>query len=166
MKKWLRRVRGAVLMGLIWAVVWLPVGLLVGMIVDPNGTMDEPWVFVGTFPGFLAGIFFSVVLGIAARRRRLDELSIAKVAGWGAVAGVLIGALPFILGDQDGRTGRLWLLPVVVISAITLLSTVSAAASLMLARTSDTLELTEAGADMAEVGVAEFEAEEMPGGRG
>ena len=81
------------------------------LFITPNGTMDEPWVFAGTFPGFLAGIFFSVVLGIAARRRRLDELSVAKVAGWGA------------------------------------------------------LELTEAGADMAEVGVAEFETEEVPGRR-
>ena len=83
MKNWLRRIRGALLMGLIWAVVWLPLGLLVGMIVDPDGRMDEPWVVVGVYPGFLSGVIFSVVLGIAARRRKLDELSVAKVGGWG-----------------------------------------------------------------------------------
>ncbi len=165
MKTWLRRTRGALLMGLIWAVVWLPLGLLVGMIVDPDGSMDEPWMLVGTIPGFLAGVFFSAVLGIAARRRRLDELSVAKVARWGALAGLLIGSLPFVLGDQNARTERLWLLPVVIISAITLLSTVSAAGSLVLARKSERLELTEAGADVIDVGVSEFEAAQLPGGR-
>lgn len=137
MKQWLRRIRAALVMGLTWAVVWMPVGLLLGMILDPDGSMDEPWIAVGTYPGFLAGVMFSVVLGMAAKRRRLDELSVAKVGGWGAVAGVLIGSLPFVLGDRDGRIiERPWLLPVVVISSITLLSAVSAAGSLVLARKS------------------------------
>ena len=141
MKQWLRRIRAALVMGLTWAVVWMPVGLLIGMIMDPDGAMDEPWIAVGTFPGFLAGVMFSVVLGIAAKRRRLDELSVKKVGGWGAVAGVLIGSVPFVLGDQDGRTGNLWLLPVVVISSITVLSAVSAAGSFALARRADRREL-------------------------
>jgi hypothetical protein len=140
--KWLRRIRAALLMGLTWAVVWMPVGLLIGMIMDPTGSMDEPWVLVGTLPGFLAGIMFSVVLGIAARRRRLHELSVARVGGWGAVAGFLIGSIPMILGDQDGRNvEHLWLLPLVVISSITVLSAASAAGSLVLARRSETREL-------------------------
>lgn len=142
MKKWLTRIRGALLMGLTWAVVWLPAGLLLGLVLDPDGSMDEPWVLVGALPGFLAGVMFSVVLGIAAGRRRLDELSVAKVGGWGAVAGLLIGSLPFVLGDQDGRTGNLWLLPVVVVSSITLLSAASAAGSLALAKKSQRPELT------------------------
>lgn len=144
MKKWLRRIRGAVLMGLTWALAWLPVGLLIGMILDPDGSMDEPWVLVGTLPGFLAGVVFSAVLGIAAARRKLDELSVAKVGGWGAVAGLLIGSLPFVLGDQGPDAKRVWLLPVVVISSITLLSAVSAAGSLVLARKSERRELPEA----------------------
>ena len=144
MKKWLRRIRGAVLMGLTWALAWLPVGLLIGMILDPDGAMDEPWVLVGTLPGFLAGVVFSAVLGIAAARRKLDELSVAKVGGWGAVAGLLIGSLPFVLGDQGPDAKRVWLLPVVVISSITLLSAVSAAGSLVLARKSERRELPDA----------------------
>jgi hypothetical protein len=144
MKKWLRRIRGAVLMGLTWALAWLPVGLLLGMILDPDGSMDEPWVLVGTLPGFLAGVVFSAVLGIAAARRKLDELSVAKVGAWGAVAGLLIGSLPFVLGDQGPDAKRVWLLPVVVISSITLLSAVSAAGSLVLARKSERRELPDA----------------------
>lgn len=149
MRTWLKRIRGAVLMGLTWAVVWVPVALLTSMIVDPDGSMDEPWIAVGTFPGFLAGVMFSVVLGIAAKRRRLDELSVRKVGGWGAVAGVLIGSLPFALGDSDGRTGNLWLLPVVVISSITVLSAVSAAGSFALARRADKREMIDAAAPAA-----------------
>lgn len=165
MKKWLKRIRAALVMGLTWAVVWLPVGLLIGMIMDPDGAMDEPWIAVGTLPGFFAGVMFSVVLGIAARRRKLDELSVAKVGGWGAVAGVLIGSLPFVLGDQSEHVERVWLMPLVVISSITLLSAVSAAGSLVLARKSERQELPDASPDMAAVGVAEGEAQELPGGR-
>src|SRR5687768_15384581 len=135
MKKWLRRIRGAVLMGLTWALAWMPVGLLIGMIMDPDGSMDEPWIAVGTFPGFLAGVVFSMVLGIAARRRKLDDLSVRKVAGWGAIAGLLLSALLFVSGDSNVEPR--WLLPLVVISSITLLSAASAACSLVLARKSE-----------------------------
>ena len=164
MKKWLRRIRAALMMGLTWAVVWLPIGLLLGFILDPDGTMDEPWLLVGVFPGFLSGVIFSVVLGIAAGRRKLDQLSVAKVGGWGAVAGLLIGSLPFVLGDQSPDVERVWLLPLVVMSSVTLLSALSAAGSLVLARKSERGELTAARADMAEFGVAEGEAQALPGG--
>ncbi len=56
MKNWLRRIRGAVLMGLTWAVVWAPIGVLIGMIVDPDESMDEMWFAVGGYPGFLCGV--------------------------------------------------------------------------------------------------------------
>ena len=165
MKQGLRRIRAALLMGLTWAVVWLPAGLLLGLVLDPDGSMDEPWVAIGTLPGFLAGVAFSVVLGLAAGRRRLDELSVARVGGWGAVAGLLIGSLPFVLGDQGPDTERVWLLPVVVISSITLLSAVSAAGSLLLARRSERQALPDARPEVAALGVAEREAQDLPGGR-
>ncbi len=150
MKKWLKRIRAALLMGLTWAVVWLPVGLMIGMILDRDGAMDEPWIVVGTLPGFLAGVMFSAVLGIAARRRRLEELSVAKVGGWGVVAGLLLGSLWFVSGDQGPDAKNVWLLPLVVISSITLLSAVSAAGSLVLARKSAKRELSDASVNLAE----------------
>lgn len=133
MNNWLRRIRGAVLMGLAWAVVWAPVGLLIGMIVDPDGSMDEPWVALGTLPGFLCGVVFSMVLWITEGRRRFDELSLARAAVWGALAGLLVGVLPFVLGSQNTNGRPLWLLPVVVIGSVTLMSAVSASVSLALA---------------------------------
>ena len=54
MKKWLRRIRGAVLMGLIWAVVWAPVGVLIGWIVDPTGAMDDRGFWSALTPASLA----------------------------------------------------------------------------------------------------------------
>jgi hypothetical protein len=41
MKKWLRRIRGAVGMGLIWAAGWALVGVLIELFIDPNGSLVE-----------------------------------------------------------------------------------------------------------------------------
>jgi len=165
MKKWLRRIRGALLMGITWAVLWAPVGLLIGMVVDPTGAMDEPWIAVGTFPGFLGGVMFSIVFGIAARRRKLGELSIKRVAGWGIVAGLVIGSLPFLLGDQGPNVERVWLLPLVVVSSITVLSAASAAGTLALARRAERRELPDANVDVSDIGLTDAEKRELLGGR-
>jgi hypothetical protein len=146
---WLRRIRAALVMGVIWALVWMPIGPVLGAILDPDGAMDEPWIAVGTFPGFLAGVMFSVVLGIAARRRKLDELSVAKVGGWGTVAGLIVGSIPFLMGDQNPNIQPAWMLPLVVISSITVLSTVSAATAFALARKAARQELPAAHDDVS-----------------
>jgi hypothetical protein len=165
MKNWLRRIRGALLMGITWAVLWAPVGLLIGMIVDPTGAMDEPWIAVGTFPGFLGGVMFSIVFGIAARRRKLGELSIKRVAGWGIVAGLVIGSLPFLLGDQGPNVERVWLVPLIVVSSITVLSAASAAGTLALAQRAERRELLDAKVDVSDIGLTDAEKRELLGGR-
>jgi len=152
MKKWLRRIRGAVVMGLTWAVVWVPVGLLISMIVDPDGSMDEPWILVGAYPGFLSAVVFSMVIWIAERRRRFDELSPTRVGAWGAVAGLLVGMVPFVAGSNSTNLPT-WLLMFAIIGPITLLSAVSAGGSLALARRAEKLNFLDARADVAKVGV-------------
>ena len=132
MHRWLKRLRGAVVMGMLWAVVWAPLGVLIGMIVDRDGSMDEPWILVGTLPGFIGGVVFSIVLAIAARRRRFHELSMPRFSLWGALAGLLVGALPFALGTPNPRMPA-WL-SFVIVGAIVLLGACSAAGSLALAR--------------------------------
>ena len=89
MKKWLRRIRGAVGMGLTWAVGWALFGVLIGVtsVLLPG----LPWdLFFEVFdaplpalaiPGFVGGALFSTVLGIAGRRRRFDELSLPRFGG-------------------------------------------------------------------------------------
>lgn len=133
MKKWLKRIRGALVMGLTWGLIWAPAGVLIGMVVDPDGAMDEPWIAIGAYPGFLCGVVFSAVLIIAARHRRFEELSLSRFAAWGALAGVLVALLPIAAAVAD--TGRApWLLGGVLIGALTVLGAASAAGSLALAR--------------------------------
>ena len=135
MEKWVSRISRAALMGLAWAVVWVPIAVLIGTkIVDPDDSMDEMWWMVGAIPGFLCGAIFSATVGIADGRRRLDELSFSRAAAWGAVSGLLVGVLPFVLGSQNESERTLWILPVVVIGSVTLMSAASAVASALLAR--------------------------------
>ena len=85
MKQWLRRLRGAVGMGLIWAAGWALVGVLIGVTskVLPGlpfwdsffDVFDAPLPALA-IPGFVGGVLFAVVLGIAGHRRRFEELSL------------------------------------------------------------------------------------------
>src|SRR3954469_4905035 len=105
MKEWARRLRGALGMGLTWAIAWAIGGMSIGV-----ASLLFPGVLSGSFftafdaplpalavPGFFAGVFFSVVLGVAGRRRRFSELSLPRFAAWGALGGVLLIAFPFAL---------------------------------------------------------------------
>src|SRR5678810_645907 len=102
MRKWLRRIRGAIGMGLTWAAGWAVFGVMIG--VASKITPFLPWdSFFEVFdaplpalavPGFFGGAFFSIVLGIAARRRKFDELSVPRFALWGALGGVMLSLLP------------------------------------------------------------------------
>lgn len=132
MRQWTRRARSAVVMGLVWAAAWAPMAVLLSLVLDPDGSMDEPWLLIGAFPGFLGGVVFALVLGLVARRSRLEELSLLRTAGWGALAGLIVGVLPFLLGTPAPGLPA-WFAPV-VIGTIALLASLSAAGSLALAR--------------------------------
>ena len=158
MTKWLRRIRGAVGMGLTWAAGWALAGMLIGVasILLPF----LPWdLFFEVFdaplpafaiPGFFGGVFFSMVLGIAARRRRFDELSLPRFAAWGAVGGLLLTLFPFALvavglASTEGSALGAGHVIAVMGGPFILLSATSAAGSLMLARKAEHRELLEAG---------------------
>ncbi|MET0396425.1 MAG: hypothetical protein ABW277_06355 [Longimicrobiaceae bacterium] len=133
MKKWLTGIRGAFLTGLAWAVAWAPLAVLAGMIVDPDNSMDEMWVAIGAYPGFLCGAVFVAVLGIAEGRRGLEGSPLSRVAAWGAVAGVLVGVLPFTIGEPTSAV-PLWQLLGGFAGSTTLLSALSAVGSALLVR--------------------------------
>jgi len=146
MKKWLRRIRGAVGMGLSWAAGWALVGLMIG--VASKLLPGLPWdSFFEVFdaplpalavPGFFGGALFSIVLGIAGRRRRFDELSLPRFAAWGAAGGLLLSLVPAALVTVGLATLRpdveLWQLTATISVPLIVLSTASASVSLMLAR--------------------------------
>ena len=161
MKKWLRRIRGAVGMGLTWAVGWALGGLLIGV-----ASIVLPWLpwwdaFFAVFdaplpamavPGFFAGMFFSTVLGIAGRRRRFSELSLRAFAAWGAMGGLLLIAFPFVLvGVGLASTSGSSIHPLKALAVIAgpfmLLSVVSASATLLLARKAERRAALESGED-------------------
>ena len=127
MKNLLRNTGRAVRMGLLWAVVWAPIAVVIGAyIIDPDNSMDEMWVAVGAYPAFLCGVTFFALRQLT-EGRRLQELSLPRVAVLGAVSGLLVGVLPLVLGTP--RTGLGGFL---ILGALTLLSSVSAVGSVLL----------------------------------
>ena len=161
MQKWLRRVRGAVGMGLTWAAAWAIFGLMIGVV--SKITPFLPWdSFFEVFdaplpalavPGFFGGVLFSIVLGIAGRGRRFDELSLKRFAAWGAVGGLLLALLPDFLvlvglASLSGEGGSLLKLTAVISPPLIALGAASASGSLMLARKAKKQDLLERGQDV------------------
>src|SRR5829696_27500 len=143
----LRRIRGALGMGLTWAFGWAIAGVLIGgaSILLPG----LPWdAFFEVFdaplpalaiPGFFAGVFFSTVLGIAGRHHRFRELSLPRFAAWGAVGGLLLTLFPFALvavglASREGSDIGTAQLLAVLTGPFVLLSAASASVTLILAR--------------------------------
>jgi hypothetical protein len=146
MMQWLKRIGRAVGMGLAWAIVWAPIAVLIGtQLIDPDNSMDEMWVAIGAYPGFLCGVIFSAALMIAERGRRLDELALSRVAAWGALAGLLVGVFPFTVGTSTTAL-PLWQLVLAVIGSFTLLSALSAVASAAVARKANGRDSRDTGA--------------------
>ena len=101
MKRWLRKIRGAVGMGLAWAVGWFGVGAVVGTgtaiwlggpIYGIAGSLAFGWARWG----FVGGVLFSGILSVTERRRSLADLSSARLTLWGALGGLLI-AIPAVV---------------------------------------------------------------------
>ena len=132
MEKWGTRISRAFVMGLAWAVAWMPIGLLIGFIVDRDGSMDEPWIAVGTYPGFFCGVVFSALVGMTADRRRLMRLSLPTAAARGLVSGLLVGGLWVVVALLSDPPK--WSLNLAVLGSVTLLSAVSGVGSALLAR--------------------------------
>jgi hypothetical protein len=157
MKKWLRRIRGAIGMGLIWAIAWFGAGLGLLLVVG-FGAADVPFpILFGVF-GFLAGVTFSGVLGLVEGRRRFDQMSLPRFAAWGAVGGLLLSG---IFAWAAGLGGEFLVLgPVFALAGAG-----CATGTLALARMAEKPESLDVGADVAEMGLTEGEAHELLGGR-
>lgn len=156
MMKWLRRIRGAIGMGLSWAVVWGGAGTIItlGFLLVTGSRPDAPFpLMLGAF-GFVAGVIFSGVLGLVEGRRRFDQLSLPRIAAWGAVGGVLLSATFVLAVSLTGDPTFLWNL-VVVGPVFAAAAAGSAAGSLALARRAQDRELPEGTEDVTAVGFSE-----------
>jgi hypothetical protein len=162
MRRWLRRIRGAIGMGLAWALAWFGAGMLLLLVVGLDAA-DVPFPLgFGAF-GFVGGIAFSGVLGIVEGRRRFDQMSLPRFAAWGAAGGLLLfGAFVSAVALVEGFRPELLVSgPVFVLAGAA-----SAAGALALARMAEDRELLDAGADVDEVGLTESEEKELLGGGG
>jgi hypothetical protein len=168
MKKWLRRIRAAIGMGLTWAGAWFGAGMimLLGLLLVTGSTgADVPYPLgFGAF-GFVAGVTFSGILGLFEGRRRFDQMSLPRFAGWGAVGGFLLSAI-FVVAvalteDITFLSNLLVLGPVFAVAGAG-----SAAGSLAMARRAEDRGLLEAGDGAAEVEAQANEAQELLRDRG
>ncbi len=156
MKSWLRRIRGAIGMGLTWAVAWFLAGVILLLIVGV-GAADVPFPLGFGLLGFLAGITFSGVLGLVEGRRRFDQMSLPRFALWGGVGGLVFSGL-FVGAAALGAGALLVLAPVFAVAGAS-----CAAGSLALARMAENRELLDAGSDVAETGLTEDETRRLLG---
>jgi O-antigen/teichoic acid export membrane protein len=154
MKKWLTRARAALGLGLLWAVGGVAIAAVLELLdnvmpaAHPLTRQVDMWPQLLAILGFLAGTLFGVILGIAAARRRFDELSLPLFTTLGAGAGLVLGLL---LGA-----------PVPVASMLTLASALGGAGSLALARRAERRELSGVGARVPEVERTEHASRRLP----
>ena len=146
MKKWLKRIRGTLGLGLTWAAAWAVVGALIGIVFFGGGINVELLANALLFAvsGFVGGVGFSGILALAGGRRTFDEMSLPRFAGWGALGGLLVSAL--LLSGGSGLTFT----SALVVGVVTLMGAGSAAGSLALARRAD--RALEAGEDVELLG--------------
>ena len=167
MKSWLKRIRGALGMGLTWGLA----GALLGFVMeifDPNGQIADIWPAVFAYPGFFGGIAFSVVLAVAGRRRRFDELSMGQFAAWGALGGLVVGMVPLVMLTTGlaSTSIPLWQIAAMVVGPCAVGGAVAASGTLALARLSEDRALLEASDDVADVGLSADETRELLGNGG
>lgn len=141
MQKWLRRIRGAVGLGISWGLLWGAAGLLVA--VATGFDADAPFPILFTMLGFMAGMMFSGVLALTGGRRTFDQLSAPRFAGWGATGGLLLAAIFSRIASLG------WGDVLVIAPTFALSSAACAAASLALARRAARDALPGAGTDDA-----------------
>lgn len=176
MKNSLRRLRGVIGTGLTWAVGWALGGLLIGAT-----SILLPWLpwdaFFEVFdaplpalavPGFVGGVIFSTVLMVAARRRRLEELSLPAFTALGALGGLLLSLVPAaMVATGLASLGRhdlsLWNITATISGPLILLSAVSAAMTLKLATMGNGRHMLPRSNDSAEPALTEGQARERFG---
>lgn len=84
--RWMRWIRSSLSTGLTWALAWGIGGVMISPLVARKISAGATQYFqsaiicggVSGWYGFLAGTIFSVVMIIAARRKPIEELTVAK----------------------------------------------------------------------------------------
>jgi len=153
MRKWLRRIRGAIGMGFTWGAAWAGAGFVLAVMTRFEA--DAPFPLIFGVLGFFAGITFSAFLALTEGRRRFDQMSLPRFAAWGATGGVLLSAV-FAKAASLGLGDALLIAP-----TFALASAVCASGSLALARRVVSRELPDIGRDSAEAELTDHEQRKL-----
>jgi hypothetical protein len=156
MRTWLRRIRGAIGMGLTWAAAWFVAGSVPRWVFGVNTDAPLPLVF-GVF-GFIAGMVFSAVLALTEGRRSFDQMSLRRFAVWGAVSGLLLSAVIAKVASL-GWGDVLALAPTLAVA-----SAVCASGTLAMARRAVRRELPDGRGNSADVELTDREKRKLFGG--
>lgn len=128
------RVGRALGLAVAWAIAWAPIALIAGTtLIDPDDSMDEMWVLIGAYPGFICALLFCALLALAERGRRLRDIRLARLAFYGAIAGLVLGVFPLLIGGEP-KAGSLDRLGPVVAGSFVTMSALSALATGAVAR--------------------------------
>lgn len=149
MGKWLRRIRGAMGMGVAWGLAWFGAGMVLLLIVGPDAA-DVPFPLGFGLLGFLAGVLFSGILGLVESGRGFHQLSMPRFAGWGAAGGLLFSVL-FVLTVTLTGAGALLDDLVFLAPLFAAAGAASAGGALALARRADDRALLDAGSDVVDL---------------
>lgn len=141
---------------------WFGAGLALLLVVG-LGAADIPFPLFFGLIGFLAGVMFPGVLAIVEGRRRFDQMSLPRFAGWGAVGGLLLSVI-FVLAVAFAGDTTLEILGLAPVFALA--GAGSAAGSLALARMAEDRESLDPGLDLAEAGITKGRERELLGGGG
>jgi len=98
MNQLLRRIRGIIGTGLTWAAAWIGLGAGLGALAGFPLTYLVRIALSNSVGGFIAGAAFATILSIAERKRTLGDLSLKRVALWGAAGGLLVTSIPLAFG--------------------------------------------------------------------
>ena len=153
MSKWLRRIRGAIGMGFIWGAAWSGAGIVVAAAFRFHA--DAPFPLIFGVLGFIAGIIFSAFLALTAGRRRFDQMSLPRFAGWGAMGGMLLSALFANAASLD------WGDVLAITPTFALACAVCASGSLAVARRAERRELPEIRGNTAEAELTNHEKRKL-----
>ena len=153
MRKWLRRIRGAIGMGFTWAAAWFAAGLVPRWVFGFNADVPFPLVF-GVL-GFIAGVIFSGLLMLTEGRRGFDQMTLSRFAAWGAVGGLLLSAI-FTRAASLGWGDVLAIAPTFAVACA-----ICASGSLALARRAGMRELPDIRGDSAEAELTDHEKRKL-----
>ena len=141
MRKSLRRIRGAIGMGLTWGAAWGAAGTMLAVVTRFKA--DAPFPLIFGVLGFIAGVIFSAILALTEGRRRFDEMSLPRFAVWGATGGLLLSAV-FAKAASLGWGDVLVIAPTFAVACA-----VCASGSLAVARRARPRELPDIRGDIA-----------------